>query len=285
MPSYIINFPTKAHWRGKSKIEYIESGLDALVNQVKQLGLQSVSIPALGSGLGGLEWSQVNRVIENRLSKEPDIEWRIFPPQASPNAKQMVNKTQKPRMTIGRAAVLCLIDRYLNNGLDYELSLLEVQKLVYFLTAAGEPLNQVKFVKHHYGPYADVLRHVLNKMDGHFIRGYGDGQNKPETSIELFSDASEQAKAFVADNKDTLKRFEQVSDLVVGFESPYGMELLSTVHWVVTQELSDRQDDTDAIITAVHQWNKRKAQMTPVHICKALEVLRARGWLDRFAQV
>ena len=188
-------------------------------------------------------------------------------------------------MTIGRAAVLSLIDRYLNKGLAYSLSLLEVQKLVYFLTASGEYLNKVTFTKHHYGPYADVLRHVLNKMEGHFISGYADGQNKPDVPIELFPEAVSEAHQFLSKARQTLDNFEQVSDLVEGFESPYGMELLSSVHWVATQELPDKQHDVDAIISAVHAWSDRKKCMKPAHIKAALHTLEDKGWLNKLAQV
>ncbi len=284
-PYYIINFPTKAHWKGKSKIEYVELGLDSLISEAKRLGLKSVSIPALGSGLGGLNWEQVQPLIEQKLTDVPEIEWRVFPPQAAPKAKVMPNKTKKPNMTPGRAAVLSLIDRYLNRGLAYDLSLLEVQKLVYFLTASGERLNQVKFTKHHYGPYADVLRHVLNKMEGHFISGYADGQNKPDTSIELFPEAASAAKVFLEENQETLNKFEQVSDLVEGFESPYGMELLSTVHWVATQELPEQQDDLDVVVNTVHSWSDRKRKMKPAHIKAAWQTLQSKGWLNKLAQI
>ena len=284
-PYYIINFPTKAHWKGKSKIEFVESGLDSMINEAQRLNLKSVSIPALGSGLGGLDWQQVNALMEQKLSQVPEIEWRVFPPQAAPKANMMPNKTSKPNMTTGRAAVLSLIDRYLNKGLAYSLSLLEVQKLVYFLTASGEHLNKVSFTKHHYGPYADVLRHVLNRMEGHFISGYADGQNKPDVSIELHPEAANEAHEFLSKDQQTLDRFEQVSDLVEGFESPYGMELLSTVHWIATQELADKQNDIDSIINAVHSWNDRKKLMKSAHIKAAWHTLESKGWLNKLAQV
>lgn len=284
-PYYIINFPTKAHWKGKSKIEYIDSGLDSLISEAKRLELKSVSIPALGSGLGGLDWEQVNTLIQQKLSQVPEIEWRVFAPQAAPKAKEMTNNTSKPNMTLGRAVVLSLIDRYLNKGLAYELSLLEVQKLMYFLTATGAHLNKFKFTKHHYGPYADVLRFVLDRMEGHYISGYADGQNKPETPIELRAEAANSANSFLAENEESWKKFEQVSDLVEGYESPYGMELLSTVHWVATQEIPEQKNNIDAIINAVHSWSDRKKQMKAAHIKSALETLNTKGWLEKLAQV
>lgn len=279
-PYYIINFPTKAHWKANSRLEYIAQGLEHLKQEVKRLGLTSVAIPPLGSGLGGLNWPEVDALIQQALVDMPEVEWRIYPPQAAPSAKAMPDKTARPKMTSGRAAVLGLIDRYVSTGFDYRLSLLEVQKLVYFLTAAGEPLNQVKFTKHHYGPYADVLRHVLNRMEGHFISGYADGLNKPDTPIELRADAAKDALEFLSQHQETKDRFEQVANLIEGFESQNGLELLSTVHWVVTQEADSTALSIDEVVSRVHGWNKRKAQMKPSHIVAAWQRLQEQNWLD-----
>ncbi|QTL35936.1 type II toxin-antitoxin system antitoxin DNA ADP-ribosyl glycohydrolase DarG [Pseudoalteromonas viridis] len=284
-PFYIINFPTKSHWRGRSKLEYIDQGLESLKREVKRLGLKSVAIPALGSGLGGLPWPQVEQRIQTQLAQIPDVEWRIYPPQAAPDAQEMPNKTKRPAMTAGRAAVLGLIERYLSTGFGYRLSLLEVQKLVYFLTAVGEPLNQVAFQKHHYGPYADVLRHVLERMEGHFISGYADGLNKPETPIMLKADAAAEAREFLAQHLQTRQRFEKVAKLIEGFESDTVMELLSTVHWVATQECNDQDLTHDTVIQKVHSWNTRKANMKPAHIIAAWERLKTHGWLENKAPV
>ncbi|MCS0218237.1 macro domain-containing protein [Vibrio alginolyticus] len=282
-PYYVINFPTKAHWKGKSKLEFIEQGLDSLKAEVKRLDLKSVAIPALGSGLGGLPWHQVDKLINKHLVDMPDVEWRVYPPQAAPKAEAMINRTKRPAMTAGRAAVLGLIERYVSTGFGYRLSLLEVQKLVYFLTAVGEPLNKVVFQKHHYGPYADVLRHVLDKMEGHFISGYADGLNKPETPIELREDAATEALDYLERHIDTKLRFDKVAKLIEGFESQNGMELLSTVHWVATQEYNDKDLSSDDVVHGVHSWNARKAKMKPAHILAAWNRLKEQGWLDNKA--
>lgn len=81
-PFYVINFPTKAHWKASSKIEYIEQGLESLKAEVKRLELKSVAIPALGSGLGGLPWPEVEQLIQFSLAELPDVEWRVYAPQA-----------------------------------------------------------------------------------------------------------------------------------------------------------------------------------------------------------
>jgi hypothetical protein len=109
----------------------------------------------------------------------------------------MKNQTSKPQMTPGRAAVLALMNRYQVPGYGYLLSLLEVQKLAYFLQEAGEPLK-LAYEPHHYGPYADNLRHVLHRLEGHYVTGFGDGKNKPDTPLQLLSGAAEEAEAFLA---------------------------------------------------------------------------------------
>lgn len=283
-PRYIINFPTKRHWKGKSRMEYIESGLEALLGDVQRLALKSVAVPPLGCGLGGLNWVDVRKRLESAFERHPEVRWVVYEPAGAPAAKDMLNRTQRPRMTRARAAVLGLIKRYLVPGFDYPVSLLEIQKLIYFLKAAGEDFRRVQFRAHHYGPYADALRHVMDAMEGHFIHGYGDGQNSPETPISLADDAVAEAERVLESHPDTRERFTIVADLIEGFESPYGMELLATVHWVATQADGDTATNPEAALHAVKRWNTRKAAlMKPEHVSTAWFHLKERGWFERRA--
>ena len=278
-PRYIINFPTKRHWKEKSKLDDVKAGLSALVEDVKKLGIRSVAVPPLGCGLGGLSWNQVYSLMNEAFAKAPDIKWLVFEPSNAPKPAEMTNRTKKPNMTKGRAAVLCLINRYLVPGYDYPVTLLEIQKLVYFLTESGEHLNQVVFEKAHYGPYADVLRHVLEKIDGHFITGYGDGKNKPEVPINLLPEAAKEAEEYIKSHPDTQSRFDKVVKLIEGFETPYGMELLSTVHWVATRETPAAKKDYKVALDEIRKWNTRKANiMQPAHIQAAWKRLKEQGW-------
>jgi O-acetyl-ADP-ribose deacetylase (regulator of RNase III) len=79
-PRYIINFPTKRHWRNNSKIEDIKSGLVALVQQVQRLDITSIAMPALGCGNGGLNWANVKPLIESAFAQLPDVQVIIFEP-------------------------------------------------------------------------------------------------------------------------------------------------------------------------------------------------------------
>lgn len=275
-PRYVINFPTKRHWRGKSRLGDIELGLKALVQEVKRLGIRSVAIPPLGCGLGGLEWAEVRPRIESALAEIPDVRAYVFEPAGAPEAKRMVKSRKVPNMTAGRAALIGLIHRYLAGLMDPFVTLLEVHKLAYFMQAAGEPLR-LQHVKQRYGPYSTNLRHVLLHIEGHFISGYGDGADRPDVQLQLVPGAVQDAEQFLAEHSGTQQRFYRVSDLVEGFETPYGLELLSTVHWVVTQEAATNLRE---VVEAVHSWGHHKRRFTPDQIALAYDILHAKGWLD-----
>ena len=179
-------------------------------------------------------------------------------------------------MTMARALLIKLMEKYLE--LSYRLTLLEIQKLAYFLQEAGEPLK-LRYEAGHYGPYAPNLNKVLERIEGHFIRGYGDRQ-KPDTEIELLPEAIEAANEFLRDNDDSRKRLQKVSEVIEGFETPYGVELLSTVHWVSRYAKPPARDE-DKAITAVFNWNERKRQMfKEPHIRVAWKKLEEKGWLQ-----
>lgn len=274
-PQYIINFPTKRHWRGKSRIEDIESGLGALIADVKRLGIRSIALPPLGSGLGGLDWNVVRPMIEEAFAALPEVRVLLYSPQGAPAAKDMPVRTARPKMTAPRALFIKLMDQY--SALHYRRTLLEIQKLAYFLQEAGEPLR-LRFEKGLYGPYAHNLNKVLETLEGHYIRGFGDSQ-KPDTEIELLPHATEEADAFLERHKESLQRLERVSELIAGFETPYGMELLSSVHWVGAHDEPAARNER-AAAQAVQNWNDRKRSMfQPHHVQVAWERLKQEHWL------
>lgn len=227
-PRWIINFPTKRHWRGKSRIEDIEAGLAALVQELRARDIRSVAIPPLGSGLGGLDWREVRPIIEDALADLPDVRATVHEPGGGPVDVPSRSKVA-PKMTPGRAALVGLMRRYLAGLMDPSVSLLEVHKLMYFLQAAGEPLK-LRYVKAPYGPYAENLRHVLLAIDGHLIAGYTGEGDAPTEQLALLPGAVDEAEAFLAAHPATSDRFDRVARLVEGFETPFGLELLATAH-------------------------------------------------------
>lgn len=273
-PRFIINFPTKRHWKGASRLSDIEAGLSALGTEIIARGIHSIAIPPLGSGLGGLNWADVRPAIERALASLTNVSITVFEPNGTPDKAVHRNK-KVPDMTPGRAALIGLMRRYLAGLLDPFVTLLEVHKLMYFMQEAGEAL-QLRYVKAPFGPYAENLRHVLSAIEGHLVSGYADGGDTPEKELALVPGAFEDAEAFLCSHPDTRGRLERVASLVEGFETPFGLELLSTVHWVATRGGVRMEDE---VVAQTYAWGDRKRQFSPQQIHLALEVLTKKSWL------
>ncbi len=277
-PRWIINFPTKGHWRTRSSISDIESGLLDLVDTIKRLNIKSVALPPLGCGHGGLDWKDVRPLVESTLGRLTDVRIQVFAPGATPEAAAMPNRTERPKMTIGQAALIALMDRYLKGLLDPFVSLLEIHKLMYFLQAAGQPLR-LQYEAREFGPYAKNLRQVLIRLESHYTRGYGDGQDSPTKPIELMPNVAEEAQSFLQHDQGIRQRMDRVTDLIEGYEDPVGLELLSSLHWVMSHNPEARLSAPVAA-RAVHEWNARKRRaLKTENLTKAWHHLADKGWV------
>ena len=275
-PRYIINFPTKRHWRGKSRIEDINSGLESLSQEIRERNIRSIAIPPLGSDLGGLNWEDVAPRIEAMLKTlDRDVLAVIFTPGSAPADGRPNFSTNVPTMTPARASLVALMNRYLQGLMDPFVTLLEVHKFMYFLQVSGEPLR-LNYQKAHYGPYAENMRHLLREVEGHVVAGYLDGGDQPDKPLTLVPGAIDDADQFLTDCPDTKVRLARVAQLVEGFESPFGLELLATVHWVASECPSPTVDE---VIARTYAWGNRKKQFSERQIKVAYRMLTAKGWL------
>jgi hypothetical protein len=188
--------------------------------------------------------------------------------------KKQHNRTF-PEITKGSAALVKLTQCYLNGLLDPFISLLEVHKLMYFMQESGEDLR-LKYVKGYYGLYAENFSDVFNAIEGHLILGYSDGVYAPQKALYLAPNAIHEASNFLTQYPDTRARFDKVADLVAGFESSFGLELLSSVHWVMKEDAAQTAEE---IINHIYAWNPRKKQFTPRQIVLAMDVLKGKGWI------
>ncbi|HJM48850.1 MAG TPA: macro domain-containing protein [Alphaproteobacteria bacterium] len=277
-PRFIINFPTKRHWRAKSRLADVDVGLRALVAEVRSRKIRSIAVPPLGAGLGGLRWSDVRTRIEQAFADSPDVNVMLYEPAGAPPPDKIIVRTKKPRMTRGRAALIGLMDRYMVPGYGYLLSLLEIQKLAYLLQVTGEPLR-LNFVKERYGPYADNLRHVLSHLEGHYCQGFGDGRNSPDTPMRLLEGAADAAEKFLVRQSEIKKRFDRVTQVIEGFETPYGMELLASVHWVANDNPRAALDPEIAVADILDWSDRKRRMMKPRHIRIGWDRLREQAWI------
>jgi O-acetyl-ADP-ribose deacetylase (regulator of RNase III) len=273
-PHLIINFPTKRHWKGKSKLQDITAGLDDLVRVLRDHHITSVAVPPLGCGNGGLDWAEVRPLIEDALKPVSGLKVLLHEPAGAPAPQTQPIATKPSNMTVVRAVVLAALDSYQSDPSN-KITALVAQKMSYLAQTAGQSLK-LDFAKGKYGPYSEKLQHVLQGIDGHFITGAGDRTGQPD--IALIPQAVEQAWIHLADHdREASERINRVYGLIDGFDSPFGLELLTTVHWASDQEGATTPREALAVVSA---WTERKARTFPErHVNVAWERLADHGWL------
>lgn len=254
-PRWIINFPTKQHWRAKTRMQWITDGLADLRRFIEQNPVRSIAIPPLGAGNGGLDWAEVKPHIEQALGDLDGVEVIVFEPTSK---YQNVAKRQGlEKLTPARALIAELVRRYWVLGM--ECSLLEIQKLAWFLERSIEaegldnPLD-LRFQANNYGPYADRLRHLLNGLDGSYLKSEKRINDCGPLDTIWFNDAKRDKVALYlkTEAKDYLPALEKTAALIDGFESPFGLELLASVDWLLAE--SQATPDPESVMVGVSHW-------------------------------
>lgn len=254
---FIINFPTKAHWKGNSKYEYVLSGLKALREAIEKHNIKSIAIPPLGCGNGGLDWSKVKAMIVQELSDFP-IGITVFEPNDAIKSILQKEETHKiTKLTPARAMLLYLLFNYESVG--EQSSLFVANKLAYFLQRSGEKLR-LSFEARQYGPYTVQLNHVLLTLNGVYLKGMEQNEAKPFEPLQLNYDKFEEVKNFVQDELtvEQKQRLKDVISLINRYESTFSLELLATVDYIIDQY---KTDDISAIMNTISQWSNRKTEL------------------------
>lgn len=279
-PKWIINFPTKEDWRNSSKLEWIRDGLEDLKKVIVDYNIKSIAIPPLGAGNGGLDWNDVKALIEEFLSSVKDIDIYIYEPTSK--YRNVRKKSGVEILTPARAMISELVRRYWILGI--ECTLLEIQKLIWFLQCNIERNRELKneinakFVAHYYGPYAHNISYLLDKLDGSYLladRRIPDC--KPSDVIWFNNDKSEVLSLYLASEAKMYKTaLDDTIQFIEGFESPFGLELLSTVDWLVNIECykPELESIKEGLSNwkAGRKWGERKLSLfSDDDLCYALE--------------
>ncbi len=255
-PRWIINFPTKQHWRNPSRMEWIDAGLADLKRVLVEHGIRSVAVPPLGSGNGGLRWEEVRPRIVAALGDLPDTQVLIYEPTTA--YQNVAKPSGVERLTPPRALIAELVRRYSILGID--CSLLEIQKLAYLLERQLERLGtapglDLRFQADRYGPYAPRLAHLLDALDGSYLhcdRRLADA--RPFDPIRFDDARKDMVAAYLAgaEARPYREALDRTTDMIDGFESPLGMELLATVDWLIAKE--GAAGSVDGIVAGLRGW-------------------------------
>lgn len=284
-PRWIVNFPTKQHWRSKSKMEWITEGLDDLREFIVSNEVNSIAIPPLGAGNGGLNWIDVKPKIEAALADLEGVEILVFEPISQ--YQNVAKPSGVKKLTPARAMIAELVRRYWVLGMD--CSLLEIQKLAWFLQRVVDSQglkNELKlaFEANNYGPYANNLNHLLNALDGSYLKSDKRIPDSSPLDVIWFNDEKKElVQTYLnSEAKAYSPALEKACDLIDGFESPYGMELLSTVDWLLVREgceptVKSIQEGIEHWPAGSHWANRKKKLFESKHIEIALNRLLVSG--------
>jgi len=250
-PRYLVNFPTKTHWRSKSKLSYVDEGLDTLVEEIRKHKIRSIALPPLGCGNGGLDWQDVKPLIVEKLGALDGVDVIVFAPRENADLPEFARHSTIA-MNFPRAVLLKSLTE-LELFFDGAFDRISLQKIVYFLQVLGVDFR-LKFERNHFGPYSEALRKALVAFEKHgLISGFLTEDRRAHVTPSGCAVADE----FLADASQSGDEIiQRISRLVQGYESPYGLELLSSVHWLAHQE---GVRPVEKVIEALREWSDRKS--------------------------
>jgi len=267
----IINFPTKTNWRLPSEYQYIEAGLTELIKVIKERNIKSIAVPPLGSGNGGLDWNKVKHILEKYLANV-DCEIQIYEPS---KAIQEALKKERVKLTPARAMLLSVLYELVRNG-EF-VSEFSSEKIAYFLQRFGaKDTFKLEFQPNFYGPYSGKVKHVLYYLNGSYIIGYSSKDKKPFEELGLIPDAEIEVIEFLDRTENAAHKIivEKTKNFLSGFYSPFGLELLTTIDFIITEK---KATTLDAITKELEDWSDRKKTLftNPKFIQIAINNLKA----------
>lgn len=272
-PRYLVNFPTKVHWRSKSRIEYIELGLDALIREIRDRKIRSIAVPPLGCGNGGLDWPTVRCLIQEKLSSVNGCEIIVF--EHTKTVKNPEYKASKLPMNYQRATLLKALAE-LDKHFDGSFDRISLQKIVYFLQALGVDFK-LQFQRNANGPYSGALKSAFQAFERYgLISGFSSPEKMTQVTESGYALGEEYLKSS-RQSDDAEEAVQKLDKLIQGYESPYGLELLSSVHWLsVYENLSSEKE----IVGSVLDWNiDKRNKFSPANIAAAYKRLQVDGLL------
>lgn len=256
----IINFPTKTEWFQKSRYEYIEDGLKALVTAIEEYNIKSVAIPPLGCGNGGLKWEKVRPMMEKYLAGLSNVDIFVYEPnEAVKEILKQQDNNKDVKLTPARAMLLYALFYY--ESLGENSSLFVANKLAYFLQRLGEKsLDKLKFEASHYGPYSVQVAHLVHALNGKYIKGLEQMSAKAFEPLELQYDKAEEVSEYIKKEllPDQIKRMKNLVKLVDGFQSALSLEVLATVDFVRKKQ---QNIPIPEVISTIHSWSDRKKEL------------------------
>ncbi len=277
----IINFPTKAEWFKKSQYSYIEDGLKELAKVIEEYNIKSIAVPPLGCGNGGLKWEKIKPMMDKYLGQLSNVTIQIYEPNEA--VKEILQKEAVKKevgLTAARAMLLYALFKY--EKLGEVATIFSANKLAYFLQKSGEPMR-LQFVPYKYGPYSQAVEKVLYTLNGKYLTGIEQMKARAYEPLHLNYKTFNEVEKYINTNlsSDQKQRLESVFTIIDGFETTLSLEILSSVHFLISENPKLTEDQ---LFEKIQDWNERKKNLvTKEYINIALEHLHNYGNKLNFA--
>ncbi len=284
---WILNFPTKDHWRSVSKLADVEAGLQHLEANYRQWGIESIAVPPLGSGLGGLEWQVVGPTLYQHLS-QLDVLVELYVPFGTPHDEltpahfqhSLLDDPSEGFKQIGPdwVALLRVVEELESMSYPPPVGRVLFQKLAYFASVAGLQLG-LRYSRGSYGPFSpDLKPRVGHLLNNGLIEEVRHGQMF-EVKLGRTFDAAK--RAFPRDLSRFDPQIHRLTDLFARMRAR-DAEIAATVHFAAG-ELSSRgtgDPSEQEIVGAVMDWKqKRQPPLDRASVSESVRALNALGWL------
>jgi O-acetyl-ADP-ribose deacetylase (regulator of RNase III)/uncharacterized protein YwgA len=285
---WVINFPTKSHWRSVSRLADIERGLAYLADHVAEWGVTSLAVPPLGAGSGGLDWAAVGPTIYRHLDRLP-IPVTLYAPFEAPDEQASIEflATHAPRvdspgngrLAPGWIALAEIVRRVGESPHAWPVGRTRLQKLAYFATVAGVPTG-FRFTEGSYGPYADELKPALTRLvNNGVLTEQKIGRMLAVQPGPSFTDAATRYHTKIAPHEQAIQR---VTDLLARLDSDE-TELAASVHFATTalwSALGRTPSDLEVLQKIQHWKRRRRPPLNERDVVAAIRDLAALGWIE-----
>lgn len=286
VPPWILNFPTKDHWRSVSKLSDIIAGLRYLEAHYREWEIESLAVPPLGAGEGQLEWRVVGSALFRHLSRL-EIPVELYAPFGTPGVElepdflsRQPSRAPESRVPPSWVAVLTILDRIERRPLHWPVGRITFQKIAYFATAAGIPTD-LEYKKGSYGPFASGLKRFTSRLvNNGLLREEKLGRMMRVRPGATFEDAK---RSFASELGQWSEQIDRVVDLFLRIPNTIQAEVAATVHFATT-ELGNQLGRTPTeseVLNEVMAWKlRRRPSLNREDVARRIRNLAALGWLD-----
>ncbi len=289
---WIVNFPTKEHWRSASRIADIERGLAFLAGHLEEWGVTSLAVPPLGAGSGGLDWLTVGPTIYRHLDAlavpvllyapldVPDEQATLeFLAAQGPPPGGLSGARANGKLRPGWMVVAEIVRRIDQTRYAWPVGRTRLQKIAYFATRTGVPTG-FEYVEASYGPFTHDLAGALGRLiNNGVLTERPIGRMLAVRPGPTFDDASARYQDAVQPHEATIQR---VVDLLVRLDSRH-TEIAASVHFaagVVASELGRRPSEREVLERAQRWKQRRRPPLEEPEIVMAIRGLAALGWIE-----